>query len=154
MGKIEDDFQECLAKGRIKVFGDAQQLVLKQLQIAESDLNEAKEGLLKNRWKWSTIQAYYAMFHTARALLYAKGFREKSHRCLRIAVSHLYTSEGDAFQRMVENFELAKQLRENADYADDFSENGARKLIASAEKWLIETKVLLKKTLYSKPAPL
>ncbi len=110
--------------------------MLKQLQIAESDLNIAKEGLLKNRWKWSTVQAYYSMFHTARALLYAKGFREKNHRCLRIAVSYLYIGEGDAFQRMIENFEMAKLLRENADYENDFSENGARKLIASAEKWL------------------
>lgn len=145
MGKIEDEFQECLAKGRIKVFADAPKLLLKQLQIAESDLNEAKDGLLKNRWKWSTIQAYYSMFHTARALLCAKGFREKNHRCLRIAVSHLYASEGDVFQRMIENFELAKQLRENADYADDFSENGARKLIVSAEKWLEMAKVLTRR---------
>lgn len=145
MGKIEDDFQECLAKGRIKVFADASKLVLKQLQIAESDLAYAKEGMLKDRWKWSTIQAYYSMFHTARALLYAKGFREKSHRCLRIAVSHLYVSEGDSFQRMIENFELAKLLRENADYENDFSENGARKLIASAEKWLEVAKKLVTK---------
>lgn len=136
MGKIEDDFQECLAKGKIKVFADASKSVSKQLGIAASDLNEAREGLLKERWKWSTIQAYYSMFHTARALLFAKGFREKSHRCLRIAVAHLYAHEGDVFQRMIENFELAKQLREHADYADDFSENGARKLIVSAEKWL------------------
>lgn len=145
MGKIEDEFQDCLAKGRIKVFADASKLVSKQLDIAQSDLNEAKEGLLKDRWKWSTIQAYYSMFHTARALLYAKGFREKSHRCLRIAVSYLYANEGDSFLRMVENFELAKRLRENADYENDFSENGARKLIASAEKWLEIAKVLTAK---------
>lgn len=145
MGKIEDEFQECLAKGRIRVFADASKLTSKQLDIATSDLNEAKEGLLKERWKWSTIQAYYSMFHTARALLYAKGFREKSHRCLRIAVSHLYAGEGDAFQRMVENFELAKRLRENADYENDFSENGARKLVASAEKWLDVARTLIRK---------
>lgn len=136
MGKIEDAFQKCLADGKIRVFADAQKLVAKQLKIAEDDLGEAREGLARSRWKWSTIQAYYAMFHTARALLYAKGFREKHHRCLRIAVSHLYAAEGDDFQRMIDNFELAKQLRENADYGDDFSENGARKLVASAEKWL------------------
>lgn len=145
MGKIEDEFQNCLSKGGIKVFTDASKLILKQLAIAESDLNEAKEGLLKDHWKWSTIQAYYSMFHTARALLYAKGFREKSHRCLRIAVSHLYVGEGDVFQRIVENFEMAKLLRENADYADDFSENGAKKLIASAEKWLEVARTLTEK---------
>lgn len=145
MGKIEDEFQKCLSKGGIKVFSDAPKLVSKQLTIAESDLNEAKEGFSKGRWKWSTIQAYYSMFHTARALLYAKGFREKSHRCLRIAVSHLYAGEDGAFHRMVENFEMAKLLRENADYADDFSENGARKLIASAEKWLEVTRSITQK---------
>lgn len=145
MGKIEDAFQTCLAEGKLKVFSDAQKLVTKQLCIAESDLREAEEGLLRNRWKWSTIQAYYSMFHTARALLYAKGFRERNHRCLRIAVAHLYAGGGDAFQRMIDNFALAKQLRENADYGDDFSENGAKKLVAAAERWLQAAQRLVSK---------
>lgn len=144
MGKIATEFQECVAKGKISVFGEGPKLVAKQLGIAGMDMLEAKEGLERKRWKWSTIQAYYSMFHTARALLFAKGFREKHHRCLRIAVSHLYSAEDDTFHRFIEDFQMAKQMRENADYADDFSENGSRKLVASAERFLEAAKSILK----------
>ena len=130
------EFQKCVGDGKISAFGDGPALATKQLEISASDLAEARDGISRERWKWSTIQSYYSMFHTARALLYAKSFREKHHRCLRIAISHLYSAEGDDFQRLVDDFQLAKQLRENADYAEDFSENNARKLISSAEKFL------------------
>lgn len=143
MGTIEQEFQRCVAEGNIRAFGDGPRLVAKQLGTAASDLAEAKDGLDRGRWKWSTIQAYYSMFHTARALLFAKGFREKHHRCLRIAVSHLYAAEDEPFHRFIDDFRLAKQLRENADYADDFSENGARKLVSSAEKFMASAKAII-----------
>ncbi len=136
MGNIEQQFQECVQKNHIAAFANGPKLVQKELGTAESDLTEAREGIDRARWKWSTIQAYYSMFHTARALLFAKGFREHHHRCLRIAVAHLYAGEGDPFHRLIEDFQMAKQMRENADYSDDFSENGARKLVASAERFL------------------
>lgn len=88
MGTLENEFQQCVANGQIKAFGDGPKLVKKQLSVAAGDLAEAREGLERGRWKWSTIQAYYSMFHTARALLYAKGFRERHHRCLRIATAY------------------------------------------------------------------
>jgi len=143
MGTIELEFQKCVAEGRITAFADGPKLVAKQLRIAASDLVEAREGIERSRWKWSTIQSYYSMFHTARAFLYAKSFREKHHRCLRIAVAHLYHGEGEDFHRLLDDFRLAKQLRENADYADDFSENGARKLTASAEQFLSVAQTIL-----------
>ena len=136
MGKIELEFQNCVSNGKIKPFGDGPKLVGRQLKIAESDLSEAKDGLGRKRWKWSTIQAYYSMFHTARALLYAKSFREHHHRCLRITVSHLYASEDVSFHKLISDFQLAKEMRENADYADDFSENNAKKLVDSASNFL------------------
>lgn len=145
MGKIEIEFQDCVAKGKVGAFGEGPKLVTKQLDIAGRDLMEAKEGIERGRWKWSTIQAYYSMFHTARALLYDKGFREKHHRCLRIAVTHLYGAEPDTFHKLIEDFHLAKQMRENADYAEDFSENGAKKIVQSAEKFLEAARSILKK---------
>jgi uncharacterized protein (UPF0332 family) len=145
MGKLALEFQKCAADGKISAFSDGPSLVAKQLGIAASDLGEATGGLSRNRWKWSTIQAYYSMFHTARALLFAKGFREKHHRCLRIAVAHLYDAEGESFHRLIDDFRLAKQLRENADYAEDFSENSARKLVASAEQFLSTARAILER---------
>ena len=77
MGAIDQEFQRCLAEGRIAVFGDGPKLVSRQVEIADADLAEAAASVSRGRWKWATVQAYYSMFHAARALLYARGFREK-----------------------------------------------------------------------------
>ena len=87
-------FKECLKKGRIKEFSQGKDLVQKELKTAEKDLLDGKEGFERKKYKWTTIQSYYAMFHSARALLYAKNYREKSHHCLIIALRHLYVDIG------------------------------------------------------------
>jgi uncharacterized protein (UPF0332 family) len=135
MGKdINRQFEECVRTGRLKPFQDAKEIAEKELRVANSDLNEALQGLDGSRWKWGTIQAYYVMFHIARALIYKHGYREKSHYCLRIAVEYLYP---EIPSQMIEDFQTAKIMRENADYEENFSEIGAKKIVKSAETFLI-----------------
>lgn len=132
--KIE--FEKCLKKNGLRVSTDARRWVKKELEAARSDLREAEAGLERESCKWSTVQSYYAMFHAARALLYAKGYREKSHYCLRIAIEMLYVESGDLPRHMINAFEVAKELRENADYESHFSELGAKKLVTAAQEFI------------------
>jgi hypothetical protein len=67
--------QQCLENKKIIPFARGKNLVKKELSIAKSDLSDAKAGYESERYKWSTIQAYYAMFHAARALIYSQGQR-------------------------------------------------------------------------------
>lgn len=83
------------------------------------------------------------MFHAARALLYAKGYREKSHYCLRVAIETLYVEAHELPQNMINAFEVAKELRENADYESHFSELGARKLVAAAGDFINRARKLV-----------
>ena len=75
------------------------------------------------------IQSYYAMFHTARALLYAKNYREKSHFGLIIAIRHLYVETGELSVYFIEALQKGKDLREDADYYDDWSKIGAEEML-------------------------
>ena len=129
-------FEECIKKKGLKVSADAKRLVKKEMEAAENDLHEAENGLKREAFKWTTIQSYYAMFHTARALIYTKGYREKSHRCLRIALEELYVTSGDLPVHCIDAFQVGKELRENADYESHFSETGARKLVKAAQEFL------------------
>lgn len=115
-----EEFKKCLERGKIKLFPKAKQLVSKELALAREDLKIAKESFAKKNYKWSTIQAYYSMFHTSRALIYQRGYREKSHFCLAEALSSLYISENILSSRFLEALRLGKSLRENADYYGDF----------------------------------
>lgn len=137
------EFDQCLESKKIVPFEQGKELVKKELSVAESDLSEAKSGYMEHRFKWSTIQAYYSMFHAARALVYSKGYREKSHYCLAIALRTLYVEEGKLDAQVVRDFLNAMNLREAADYQADFSEPGARAVIASAEKFLKKAKTVL-----------
>jgi len=71
------EFKQCLESKKIITFAKGKELIQKELSIAQSDLTDAKANFDSQRYKWSTIQAYYAMFHAARALLYSRGYRDK-----------------------------------------------------------------------------
>lgn len=141
---VTTQFEECLQKGRLKEFPGANRLCKKEIEIADKDFKAAQEGLGNGQWKWSTIQAYYSMFHAARALLYSAGYREKSHRCLIVAIGALFVKTGKIPERFVDAFYAAKEMRENADYEEEFSEIGARKLVAVAKEFVDTVRQLLK----------
>ena len=76
------------------------------------------------------------MFHAARTLLYHKGYREKSHYCLILAMKVFYVSEGVLEMRLVESLQAAKAMREGADYENTFDVKSARALLDQAEEFL------------------
>ena len=140
---MNQEFKQCLEKKKILPFGRGKDLVKKEISIGESDLLDAKAGFQEKRYKWTTIQAYYSMFHAARALIYHKGYREKSHYCLSIALRALYVETGKLDAQAGRDFLNAMNLREAADYEAEFSEAGATAVISTAEKFIEKAKSLL-----------
>jgi len=116
-------------------------LILKEIEGAISDLEEAKDSLSRKKFKWAIIQGYYSMFHAARALVYSKGFREKSHYALLVALRELFKNLLES--ELIENFEEAMSLREEADYGLIFSEEGATSIVNNAGKFLNKVKEIL-----------
>jgi uncharacterized protein (UPF0332 family) len=133
---VNQEFKQCLDNKKIVPFAGGKSLVKKKLSIASSDLSDARAGYENERYKWSTIQAYYAMFHAARALIYSRGYREKSHYCLAIALRALFVDEGAMDTKLARDLLNAMNLREAADYEAKFSQSGAKAIIASAEKFI------------------
>jgi len=87
---MNPEFEKCLKRGKIRVFSRGKALVDKEIRTARSDLEEAQESFRRVKYKWSTVQSYYSMFHSARALVYDKNYRERSHYCLIVALKALY----------------------------------------------------------------
>jgi uncharacterized protein (UPF0332 family) len=106
------------------------------LKSAQRDLDEAVFSFNRGSFKWATIQAYYSMFHLARALLYVAGYRERSHSALAKAIDLLYVESGRLEGRFLDGLLYGKELRENADYREDFSEEGAGNLVGVAREVL------------------
>ena len=133
---MNPEFKQCLENKKIIPFAKGKKLVKKEISVARSDLFDAKAGYENERYKWSTIQAYYAMFHAARALIFSEGYREKSHYCLAVALRTLLVDNGKMDAQSVRDFLNAMNLREAADYEFDFSQAGAKAVIASADKFI------------------
>ena len=105
-------------------------------------MQDAQDSLQSNKFKWATIQSYYSMFHSARALLFSKGLREKSHYALLLAIRALFSKEIEG--SLIRQFEDGMALRQEADYGLKFSETGALDTSDGAEKLLRKAKEILK----------
>lgn len=140
---MDPEYKKCLKTKSIKSFPQGKRLIPKEIDSAESDLSSASDSYQNKNYKWATIQAYYSMFHGARALLYSQSLREKSHYCLAVAVRALFVDTNKLEKSLCDDFFTAMALRENADYESIFSEEGAQKLINSATAFLEKTKEIL-----------
>lgn len=133
---MSQEFDKCLARGKIKTFSPGPDLKDLELKLAKDDLAVAERSFAEENYKWSIIQSYYSMFHSCRALIYIKCYREKSHFCLIEAVRTLYVETGLLSSKFLESFIEAKNLREGADYYGDFSIVNAEKLINKAREFI------------------
>lgn len=147
MGKngVSKEFEECLQKGKLRDFPAGKRLSEKELKSADGDLIEAKESYKNKKFKWATIQGYYSMFHTARALVYSQGVRERSHYCLIVALKEFFVSKKLLSPKIAEMLQHGKTLREGADYYSQWSEEGAKQLIENADTFLNKAKQMLEK---------
>jgi len=141
---MNPEFLRCLERKKIVPFEKGHTLVEKELRTALEDLEIAKQGLSFEKFKWPTIQAYYSQFHSARALLYSRGYREKSHFCLLIAIKAIFVAQDLLKIEYTDAFYASMILRENADYRSDFSKSGALAVIRNAEEFLIEATAILR----------
>jgi uncharacterized protein (UPF0332 family) len=136
-------YNDCLKKGKIKLFSRGKVIAGKELETSESDLDAGKKSYESGNYKWATVQAYYSMFHTARALLYAKNLKEHSHSCLILSVKALYVDEGRISEKFVSALQEAKGLREDADYYSRWSKESSGSLLKSAEEFLAAAKEII-----------
>lgn len=139
--RVSYKFKQLLEERKLSKIKLDKALILKEIEAAELDLETARKSLQDRNFKWATIQGYYSIFHAARALLFSKGFREKSHYALLIAIQELFSNKLE--QSLIQGFEDAMNLRQTADYGLTFSEEGAFDVIETAEKFLLKTKGLL-----------
>lgn len=127
-------FEECLERGKIVMIPVDPALVEKELHEAAADLAAAERSLADHNEKWAIIQAYYSQFHSLRSKVLGKGYREKSHRCLKYAVEALLVDEGIMDPQILEHFSFAMDLREGADYGCIYTVDSARIVVTSARE--------------------
>lgn len=141
---MNPEFEQCLKRNKIREFPRGKALMTKTFEIAQRDLERAEKTFNDKDYKWATIQSYYSMFHSARALLFAKNYREHSHYCLIVAMRALYVETRLLPGSLIEALGKGKRLREDADYYDRWSEEGASFALKAAGDFLKKAQELTK----------
>lgn len=103
------NFNDCLEKQLIKQYKDSKYWVAKEIANAEKFLEQANKIHNADTLEICEIAAYNSIFHSTRSLLYLKGYKERSHYCLFLAVYSLYSSDSD----LLELLSTADTYREN-----------------------------------------
>lgn len=139
------DFKECLEKRRIVPINATGEMIKKEMDNAVYDLSRSEESLMKKDYKWSSVQAYYSMFHSAKALILKQGYREKSHYCLLVALRELLVNRDLISKDIVDNYELCMDIRHEADYGHIYSDESAELAVDAAKKMLKAAQQIIKK---------
>lgn len=83
------------------------------------------------------------MFHAFRGLLFSRGFREKSHICLKFAIEALFVDNNIISEDILDDFDFARKARERADYSYVYDEKLANDILETARKLISEVESLL-----------
>lgn len=137
-------FERCKEKGKIIKIEDNSDFADRELKEARDDLKSAEKSINENNPKRAIVQSYYTMFHAFRALLFTKGYREKSHACLKHAIEALFVDEGVIDSDLLDDFDFAMKSREKADYSYSYNNELAEDLFDSATQLLSIVETLVK----------
>lgn len=134
-------FEESLDKGLIKEDPLAGERVESSLMIAERFLRSSNRNLEIDEFEMAEMAAYNSAFHAARALLFAKGYTERSHFCLGVALRGLYRGK---IIDLLNTFDKIRLSRHNVQYGGALvSEDEAVFVINFARDFLIAAKTEL-----------
>jgi uncharacterized protein (UPF0332 family) len=106
------------------------------MAIAERFLEKARGNLKIDYFDVAFSLAYQSMFHSARALLFRKNFKERSHSALISALKELYTNE-PRITDILETMDGYRMTRHAVQYSGlGCSKEDAQEAIKDAEKFI------------------
>ena len=128
--------------------GSSRRFVEASLLRAEKALRSAKLLLDNNEIEDAVSRAYYAMFHAAKAILYSKDVKTKTHKGTVSSFGEHVVKTGILDEEYADMLRKAFDLRQKSDYEiyTELDEELVRETVNNAEKLIKKIKELTKKT--------
>jgi len=123
--------KECFKEGLLRKTVPSKQYVQKCLETSLSYIQNAKDNLKMRNNNLVIFCSYTAMFHSARAILFKDGIKERSHLCIVSYLKETYPR----LRRLANQLDAYRRSRHNTLYALDFliADNEAQQAIDDAE---------------------
>ena len=112
MNNIED----CFRKGLLRRVEPSLTKSKESISEAREWLSEARKNMAAEAYKSAISSLYLAIFHSARAVLFRDGVREKSHYCVGVYLGK-YVEQGVLEEDWVLIFDRMRSVRHTDQYS-------------------------------------
>lgn len=113
-------FEDCVKEGLLRKIPASKEKARNSIKTARNWLKEAENNLKANAFNSSVLSSYLAMFHSARAILFIDGFREKSHYCVARYLEEKYAKKNLLERKWIELLDHYRELRHSNQYGLTF----------------------------------
>lgn len=136
--KVPFNYNDCIKQGLLRKFLPSRDQAFRSIKKSENWLKEAEKTLKGEAFDSSVLASYMVMFHSARAILFFDGFREKSHACVARYLEERYVKTGKLKKKWVELFDHHREIRHNDQYDLSFfsTDEEAQQAVKSASEFL------------------
>lgn len=110
------NLDDCFRKGLLRNVEPSSDKSKESVSEAREWLSEAKKNMAAGAFKSAISSLYLALFHSARAVLFRDGVREKSHYCIGIYLGK-YVEQGVLENDWVLIFDRIRSLRHTDQYS-------------------------------------
>jgi len=137
--------ERLLEKGLLRKMPKSREKADESVKASGSWLKEAENNLESGSLRSCILTSYLAMFHAARAILFADGFREKSHFAVARYLEEVYAGKGVLEGEWVSLLDHYREMRHDDQYSTSFhvTEGEAGNAVRSARDFLERMKKLL-----------
>src|SRR3989337_2084830 len=134
---------ECFQKGLLKRQTPDMENTLRSLELSLSNIEDATENMSIHRYRVVAISSYSSMFHSARAILFRDGIKERSHECIPVYLVEKYP-ELETLANILDSY---RRFRHDAIYGLDFAkdEKEARASLETSKEFLEKIKLFIGK---------
>ena len=112
MRKVKYSVRKLLELGLLRKIPKSRKKAEESIKTAESWLIEAEKNLI--------LSSYLAMFHSARAVLFLEGFREKSHFAVARFLESTFVERGLLEKEWIELLDYYREIRHADQYSTSF----------------------------------
>lgn len=139
-------YKDCLKAGLLREIHSSKEKAKGSITAALKWLEEADNNLKNKSCNSSVLASYLAMFHSARAILFFDGFREKNHYCIARYLEEKYVKTGVLELKWVELLDYYRELRHDDQYSINFFTNQeeSENALKTAKLFVKEMEKLLK----------
>lgn len=142
MGYTSMTYKQCFERGLLRKATIENEEILHQLEIAENYIKKAESICRNETFDMSFLASYISIFHSARALLYTKGYKERSHFCLFEFIRNEFKNNKE-IARFAEIGQNYRETRHKIQYDGSLcSEDSAKEAIDDAKEFLKKAKIL------------